>query len=134
MVAAFIFVMSVMALVHFAISQWRSIWVVVVEQPLSSSFEAATGIAVDSITAEDFSPLLRALDHLPTTSLKRNSWLKEIRIYYRALQALSSSCEQRLPALANRAKKEAVMCAKYAAAVLDQRLNSYLAYAAHVRN
>lgn len=134
MIAAFIFVMSAMALIHFAISQWRSMWIVVAEQSLSSSFEAATGIAAESITAEDFGPLMRALDQLPAAPHKRNSWLKEIRIYYKTLQALSRSCEQRLPALADRAKKEAVMCAKYAAAVLDQRLNSYLAYAAHVRN
>ena len=134
MVAAFILVMSVMALVHFAISQWRSIWIVVAEQPLSSCFETSTGIAADSVTAEDFSPLMRALDQLPVTSCKRSSWLKEVGMYYRILQALSNLCEQSLPALANRARKEAVVCAKYVAAVLDQRLSAHLAYSAQTRN
>lgn len=134
MIAAFIFVMSLVALIHFAITQWRSMWIVLTEQPLSISFEAATGIAVNAITAEDFTPLLRTLEDFPAPSRGRNSWLKEVRIYYKTLQAVSKSCEQRLPALADRTGKEAVLCAKYVAAILDQRLNTHMAYAAPPQN
>lgn len=134
MIAAFIFVMSLVALIHFAITQWRSMWIVLTEQPLSNSFEAATGIAVNAITAEDFTPLLRTLEDFPAPSRGRNSWLKEVRIYYKTLQAVSKSCEQRLPALADRTGKEAVLCAKYVAAILDQRLNTQMAYAAPAQN
>lgn len=134
MVAALILVMSVVALIHFAISQWRSVWIVTTEQRLSNSFVAATGIAANSITAEDFAPLMRALEKLSGTFCERNSWLKEIRIYSKTLQAPSRSCEQRLPAVASRARKEAAVCARYVAAILDQRLNAHLAYAAHTRD
>lgn len=134
MIAAFIFVMSLVALLRFAVTQWRSMWIVLAEQPLSVSFEAATGIAMNAITAEDFPSLLRALEDFPASSRRRNSWLKEVRIYYRTLQAISKSCEQRLPALAERTRKEAVLCAKYVAAVLDQRLNTHMAYAAQAQH
>lgn len=103
------------------------------EQPLSKCFETATGIAAGSIAPEHFKLLMGALEQLPATSRDRNLWLKEIRIYYRALQTLSKSCQQALPALANRAREEAVACAKYAAAVLDQRLNAQMVYASRAQ-
>ncbi|HKW89349.1 MAG TPA: hypothetical protein VJN21_11400 [Candidatus Acidoferrales bacterium] len=129
MAAAFILVMSVVALVQFAISQWRSMWIVVAEQPLSNRFETATGIAANSIVPEDFNILARAWEQLPAAPHERNPWLREVRIYYKTLCALSKSCERRFPSLAGRARRETVVCAKYMAAVLDQRLNAHLAYA-----
>lgn len=134
MIASFILVFSVAALIHFAISQWRAMWTVVAEQPISNYFESATGIAVDSINSEDFDLLIRAWEQLSPKPRERNSWLKEVQIYYRVLRAISGSCEQVFPALAERARKETAVCAKYVAAVLDERLNAHLACAAQIQN
>jgi hypothetical protein len=41
------------------ISQWRSVWLTIAAQPLSKSFEAATGMAHDSVGAEHFEWLVR---------------------------------------------------------------------------
>lgn len=109
-------------------------WILVAKQPISNYFESATGIAVDSITAEDFNLLIRAWEQLPPTPRERNLWLKEVQIYYRALRAISRSCEQVFPALAQRVKKETAICAKYVAAILDERLNAHLAYAAQTHS
>lgn len=132
MIAAFILVMSVVALVHFAIAQWKSVWIVVAEQPLSKCLEEATGIAANAIAANDFDLLIQASQQLPASPLERNSWMKEIRVYYRMLHALSGFCGNKVPAIADWARKESLACAKYAAVVLDQRLNARLVYAAEL--
>ena len=54
MIAAFILVLSVVALLQFGIAQWRSIWISIAEQPLSASLQTATGIPADAIGADDF--------------------------------------------------------------------------------
>lgn len=134
MIAALILVMSVVALIQFAISQWKSVWIVASEQPLSSCLEAATGIAANAIAAGDFDRLCQASEQLPASPMERNSWLREVRIYYRTLSVLSGSLEMVIPALAAWARKESLACARYAAVVLDQRLNSRLAYASAPHN
>lgn len=134
MIASLILVFSVAALIQFAVSQWRSMWIDVAEQPLSKSFETATGIAAGAVDSEDFTVLIQAWEQLPAAPRERNSWLKEVRIYYRTLRAISNSSERMFPALAERTKKETAMCAKYVAAILDERLNASLAYAAQTQN
>jgi len=44
MTAVLILAFSVLALVQFAISQWRMIWLTTANQPISDSLHAATGI------------------------------------------------------------------------------------------
>ena len=109
-------------------------WIDVAEQPLSKSFESATGIAADAVAPENFRVLIEAWEKLPAAPRERNSWLKEIRIYYRALRAISKSCERMFPALSERTKRETAMCTKYVAAILDERLNASLVYAAQTQN
>lgn len=133
MIAAFICVMSVAALLQFAVSQWRSIWITIAAQPLSKSLEAATGIANEAIGAEHFEMLIRASDQMCKSPQEGNLWLKEVSIYYRVLQACSKLSGS-LPAVSNWAKRELTECAKFAAAILDRRLNSNLAYSVEGQN
>lgn len=93
MIAAFILVLSVAALVQFGVSQWRSIWISIAQQPLSESLQSATGIAASAIGADDFEVLARTSEQLCPSAQERNVWLKEVRVYYRlvrAVQGLSS--------------------------------------------
>jgi hypothetical protein len=128
MIAAFICVMSVAALVQFAVSQWRSIWITIAAQPLSKSLEAATGIANEAICAEHFEMLVRTSDQMCKSPQEGNLWLKEVRVYYRVLQACAKLSSNSLPTVSNWAKEELAECAKFAAAILDRRLNSNLVY------
>jgi hypothetical protein len=135
MIAAFILVLSVVAVIEFAIAQWRSMWIAASSQPLSEGFQTATGIAPEAIRAEHFELLTHTSQRLPFASgQERNAWLREVRLYYRMIQALDGLCAKSLPAASNWAKGELVACARYAAAVLDQRLNANLEYAADVRS
>ncbi|MGB0037215.1 MAG: hypothetical protein WBP79_17245 [Candidatus Acidiferrales bacterium] len=134
MTAALMLVFSAVALIQFAISQWRSIWITVASQPLSENIHAATGIYGDAISAGDFELLARTTEKLCPLPRGGNKWLREVRIYYRIVRALEGISAKNVPALAGWAKNELVACSRYAAAILDQRLNANLEYAAEVRS
>jgi hypothetical protein len=129
MFAALIFVFSMAALIRFGVAQWRSIWRSIAAQPLSRSFETASGIAADAIGPDDFE-LFKAMC---TTSsrLPRQSqvWLKEVAIYYRSLRVLRELCSKMSPSMAKWAEKELTVCSRYAGAVLDHTVNASFAYA-----
>ena len=129
MIAAFIVVLSLAALGQFAVARWRTMWITFAEQPLSEFFTAATGIAVDEIRAEHFDFLIRTSEQLGASGNQSNLWAKEVRIYYRAIRALKQFCELQFPTLGAWANRELVVCSQYAAAALDQRLSSHLAFA-----
>ena len=133
MIAALILMMSVAAIAQFALAQWRSMWVTVAAQPLSSSLQAATGIAAHAVGAYDFDLLIQTSEQLCPTPQERNLWLREVRTYYRMIRALDSACGKELTGLSCWARREMKTCSRYAAAVLDQRLNSNLAFASEVR-
>jgi hypothetical protein len=132
MIAAFIVVLSVAALIQFAHSQWRAMWITIAEQPLSEFFTATTGIAGDQIRADHFDFLTRTSEQLGASARQRNLWLKEVGIYYRTIRVLNQLCEKRLPILGAWADHELVACSRYAAASLDQRLSSHLAFASEL--
>jgi hypothetical protein len=128
MIAICILVLSVAALIEFAVAQWRSMWLTVASQPLSECLQAATGLSPDAITANHFDFLLQSNAELLPPIQQGNRWLKEVKIYYRVIRVLDAACEKHMPGLSNWAKNELVSCTKFVAAVLDQRLNDNLAY------
>jgi hypothetical protein len=132
-IAALILVMSVVALAQFAIAQWRSMWMTVAAQPLSDYMQAATGISAGAISGNDFDLLVRTSEQLSPSVQERNLWLREVGIYYRVIRALDGICAKHITGLSGWAKSELVACARYAAAVLDQRLNASFACASEVR-
>jgi hypothetical protein len=134
MIAALILVMSMVALAQFAVAQWRSMWMTVAAQPLSSHLQAATGIADEAIGANDFDLLVRTSEQLCPAQEARSVWLREVGVYYRVIRAVDAVCGKQVAGLSNWAKSELVACSRYAAAVLDQRLNSNFAFVSEVRN
>jgi hypothetical protein len=129
MIAICILALSILALAEFAISQWRSMWILVGAQPLSSSLESATGISAESLTADHFSLLAQTTEQLCPSREEGNLWLREVGVYYRIVRLL----DKNIPSLSSWANDELLACSRYAAVVLDQRLNANLAYASEVR-
>jgi len=132
MIAALIVMFSVTALLEFAVSQWRSMWITVATQPLSSCLEAATGIAEHAIRAEHFDRLAQTSEKLCPSPEQSNLWLKEVRVYYQIVRSVAKVLGS--PAVSGWAANELLSCSRYAAVVLDQRLNANLAFASEVRN
>ena len=132
MIAALILVFSVTALLQFALSQWRAMWITIAEQPLSDIFTASTGIAGDEIRADHFDFLTQTSEQLGASPKQRNLWLKEVQIYYRAIRTLNQIFEKHLPFFSAWANRELVACSRYAAAIVDQRMSSNLAFASEI--
>jgi hypothetical protein len=134
MIALLILAISVTALVQFAVCQWRSIWITVAAQPLSECLQAAVGLAPGQIQSSHFELLARTSEQICPATQKQNVWLREVRLYFRIVEALDRLCVKHIPAISEWAETELVACARYAAAVLDERLNANLAFASEMRN
>ena len=122
MLSLFILLFSGFALIRFAASQWRAIWISSANQPLSDSLQLTAGIEASTIGAADFGRLMNLCDQLSPDLKKSSPWLKEVSIYYRAIAYVQRLADSRLPQLSNWASREMETCARYVAVVLDQNL------------
>jgi len=134
MTAVLILAFSVLALVQFAISQWRMIWLTTANQPLSDSLRAATGIEAETIGPNDFGKLLGLCDELSPSLTKVTPWLGEVRGYYRVVERLEAVCRSIQPAISAWASGEMKICSRYVAVLLDQNLALDLDERAAVRS
>ncbi len=132
MIAAFILVFSTVALVRFGICQWRAMWLTVAARPLSECLQAATGLDGKTLRPEDFYLITKTSHYVSPAPHERNVWLREVGLYFRVVSAIKQLAGSHIPGVAQWSQSELVACAKYAAAVLDQRLNANLAYAAEL--
>ncbi|HKQ86867.1 MAG TPA: hypothetical protein VJS43_08860 [Candidatus Acidoferrales bacterium] len=130
MIAALILVFSTAALVRFGICQWRAMWLTVAARPLSECLQAATGLDAKALRPEDFYLITKTSHYVSPAPHERNVWLREVGVYFRIVSSIEKLAGKHVPGITNWAQSELLSCAKYAAAVLDQRLNANLAYAA----
>ena len=134
MIAAFILVFSTVALIRFGISQWRAMWLTVAARPLSDCLQAATGLDASALRPEDFYLITKTSHYVSAAPRERNVWLREVGIYFRVVSLIQKSVGSSVPGVRDWAQNELLSCARYAAAVLDQRLNANLAYAADMNS
>jgi hypothetical protein len=122
MLSLFILLFSGFALIRFAVSQWRAIWISAANQPLSDSLQLSAGIDGAAIAGEDFGRLMNLCDQLSPDLKKSSPWLTEVSTYYRAISRVQKFSKTMVPSLANWAAAEMQTCARYVAVVLDQNL------------
>jgi hypothetical protein len=122
MIAVLILAFSLLALVQFAISQCRMIWLTTANQPLSDFLHAATGIEAASIGPNDFGKLVGLCELSPRLK-KGTPWLRELRSYYRMVQRLELVCRSMQPAISAWASGEMKTCSRYVAVLLDQTVS-----------
>jgi len=134
MTAILILTFSVLALVQFAISQWRMIWLTTANQPLSDSLRAATGIEAQTIGPNDFGKLLGLCDEMSPRLKNGTPWLREVKRYYSVVTKLEKTFRSIQPAVSAWAASEMKICSRYVAVVLDQNLALDLDQRAAVRS
>ena len=135
MTAGLILFLSLAVLAEFSIAHWRSMWLAVAAQPLSKALSVATGIADSAIGADDFDRLVSTSRQLcPAGIGGGGTSLKQVSAYYRVMRALDTVCAHKVPPVSAWIKRELVSCSRYAAVVLDQRINANLAFASDARN
>jgi len=122
MLSLFILVFSGFALIRFAVSQWRAIWISAANQPVSDSLQLTAGIDAAAIGAGDFGRLMNLCDRLSPELKKSSPWLSEVSMYYRAIARLEQVSKAKVPSISTWASREMQTCARYVAVLLDQNL------------
>ena len=122
MLSLCILVFSGFALIRFAVSQWRAIWISSASQPLSEALQLAAGVDAANVRGSDFGRLMSLCDQLSPELKESSPWLREVSIYYHGIASLEKVCNSKVPSLATWASREMQTCARYVAVVLDQNL------------
>lgn len=135
LIAAFIFVMSMAAVVQFAVLSWRAGLIRVASEPLAAEWQALADSAAKSMISEGFANITAYSKLCPDIEAGAAPKLRSVRAYYRGLQLLKSLGEAIEP-LRNVqwASREMALCTQYAAVTLAQRLERNQAQLAAVRS
>ena len=129
MLAALILVISVAALAQFAVWYLRAMIATVASQPLSDRFSTFFSSGGGTPGSNDFN-LSCAFYRLcpevelnaPDPSTQSGARLSAVRVYYKLLVVLRGFSRVVMPALSAWAGREMETCSRYAAVLLDQRL------------
>jgi hypothetical protein len=135
LIAAFILVISVAALVQFAAFTWRAGLLSVASQPLPD--QAGSGYEpCNVLQSKDFEDVSAYQQLCTEIGAGSGQNLRSVRLYYRFLQFVStlgsSILEAAMPT--GWAQREMALCTRYATVVLSQRMERNQALAAEVRS
>ena len=135
LIAAFILVISVAALVQFAAFTWRAGLLRVASQPLPN--QADLGCApCNVLQSQGFEDVSAYQQLCPEIGADARQNLCSVRVYYRFLQLVSklgsSILEARVPT--SWTQREMALCTRYATVVFSQRMERNHALAAEVRS
>lgn len=133
MFAAMLFSISIVALTQFALYYWRAVLAGVAAQPVSDRVLAAARVENGRLTSAHFDTLAGLHDLTPNLH-RQHGGLSLVRVYYRLVEALDTLAGTKLPGLAAWSDRERVICARYAAVLVDQRLQANLELAASLRS
>lgn len=124
LIAALIAVLSLVAMLQFAVFAWRAKLLRVADRPLALGLDTPGGPAGNLLQSNDFLRLHAYQEVCPDLTGSNGPNLRSVSLYYRFLQFLNSAAEAIQPrGLATAwAQGEMEMCGRYARAVLCQRL------------
>ncbi len=133
MISAMLLMVSLVALVQFAVYYWRALIAGMAAAPLSDRVLQASGAGTRPLRPADFTSFLQLHELTPELN-EGNSRLWTVRSYYHTVELLGRLTRLHLPSLAVWADREMALCSRYVAVVLDQRLERNLACAADIRS
>ena len=129
MIAAIIFLTSMVGFAQFGLYYWRATISGIAAQTISERIRAAAGITHDGIGAQDFRSFIILKDLSP--GLRGSSGnFTVVRTYYSVVKMLGSI----IPAMASWANGEMATCSRYVAVLMDQHMERNMACAAQVRS
>ena len=132
MIAALIFVISVAALGQFALFSWWAAFLTVASREMSLETRAAMGAAAAAVDSGDLAGASKWLELSPNLAGEdRRLWT--IKLYYVALRAIGGLSRMMVPA-SEWSQREMVSCARYAAIVVEERLQRNRLVVAEMRS
>ena len=133
MFAAMIFTIAILALCQFALFYWRAVVSGVASLPVSDRVLEAAHLDSGEFCGADFEKL--ASLHGMTPELQGgDSSLQLVGAYYRVVNSMGAMFGKVSPVMLNWSERESVLCARYAAAQIERRLQSNLLQAASIRS
>ena len=135
LIAAFILVISVAALVQFAAFMWRAGLLRVASQPLPNQAEMGY-TPCNALQSKDFEDVSAFQRLCPEIGADAGRNLRSVRLYYRFLQSVSTLGNSILEAATPTGwtQREMALCTRYATIVLSQRMQRNHALATEVRS
>ena len=133
MFSAMLLAISIVALSQFALYYWRAVLAGVAAQPVSDRVLVAAHVENGRLTPQHFQTLAGLHDLTPNLNPNR-SGLGLVRVYYRFIEGIDAVLGKRIPALALWSERERSICARYAAVLVDRRLQANLDLAASLRS
>jgi hypothetical protein len=128
MIAAIIFLVSMVGFAQFGLYYWRATISGIAAQAISGRIRAAAGITHDGIAAQDFRSFIILKDLSPDLRGSGGNFTG-IRAYYSVVKTLGSI----IPAMASWANGEMATCSRYVAVLMDQHMERNMVCAAQVR-
>lgn len=120
MISALIFVISVAALAQFGLFTWRAAFLSVAVREVSPETRAAMGAAAAAVDDGDFKAATKWLEVSPNLAGEdRRLWT--VKLYYAAVSAISAFSRMVAPT-GDWSHREMIACARYAAIVVEERL------------
>lgn len=133
MFSAMLFAISIVALSQFAIYYWRAVLAGVAAQPVSDRVLAAAQVENGRLTSKHFETLTSLHDLTPDLA-PSNGGLGLVRIYYKAVEGLDAFLGKKIPGLSTWSERELVLCVRYAAVMVDRRLQANLELSESLRS
>jgi hypothetical protein len=128
MIAAIIFVASMVGMAQFGVYYWRATIAGIASQAISERIRAAAGITHAGINGRDFRSIM-ILKELSPVLRGASASFAVIRSYY----AIVETVGRIIPAMASWTENEMATCSRYAAVLMDQHLERNMVCAAQVR-
>lgn len=133
MFAAMIFTIAILALFQFALFYWRAVVTGVASLPLSDRVLEAAHLESGEFCGADFERLATLLGMTPELK-SGNGKLGMVGAYYSFVRSMGAAFGKMSPAVVSWSERESVLCARYAAAQIDRRLQSNLAQVASIHS
>ena len=133
MVSAMLLSISIVALSQFALYYWRAVLAGVAAQPVSDRVLVAARVENGRLAPQHFQTLAGLHDLTPDLQPNRNR-MGLVRVYFRLIEGLDAIFGQKIPAFALWSERERAICARYAAVLVDRRLQANLDLAASLRS
>ena len=133
MFSAMLLAISIVALSQFALYYWRAVLAGVATQPVSDRVLAAAQVENGRLLPQHFQTLAGLHDLTPDLQPNRGG-LRLVRLYYWVIACLDVVLGKKIPAFAEWSERERIICARYAAVLVDRRLHANLELAASLRS
>jgi hypothetical protein len=135
LIAAFILVITVAALVQFAAFTWRAGLLQTASEPLPNEAESYLA-SRNLLKANNFSDISALEGLCLEVGADTGASLRSVRLYYRFLQFLSSLGSSVIEASTPTGwtNREMALCTRYATVVLSQRIERNYALATEIRS